>query len=550
VRQAALHSVSLWRDREALPALLPLLKSPSLQTRRAAAEAIGRIGDKSAVPDLFDVMGIRDDRVLEHSLIYALIEIGDREATAKGLTHASANVRRCALIALDQTAESKLEAAAVGKELSAPDTGLREAAWWIAGRHPEWGDELTPVLQARLSDESLTPAQRDEFARQLGRFARSPAMRDFLGSCLADATASAAMRQIVLRAMAQSGLRETPQTWVEQITELLISDDSDNVREAVTAARSFRFKTPPEKLAAALAQLGKNEKLPEAIRLQALASVPGGLKAPEPGLFEFLRSGLRPDQEVAVRTVAADVLAHAKLKPEQLLALAENLKHAGPMELDRLLDAYVSCSDERVGQALLGALRIAAARSNLRVETLKPRLAKFGPTVQKEAELLYKQLEAATAEQTAKLEKLLAGVKDGDVRRGQIVFHSQKAACFTCHAIGYRGGSVGPDLTRIGSIRTERDLLESIVFPSASLVRSYEPVLIATKDGKTINGLIRKQTPEEITLATGVNQEVRLARDDIEAMKPSSVSIMPAGLDQQLTPQELGDLVAFLKACK
>ena len=93
-------------------------------------------------------------------------------------------------------------------------------------------------------------------------------------------------------------------------------------------------------------------------------------------------------------------------------------------------------------------------------------------------------------------------------------------------------------------------MLESIVFPNASLVRSYEPVLIATKDGKTINGLIRKETPEEITLATGVNQEVRVARDDIEAIQPSKVSIMPAGLDQQLTPGELADLVAFLKACK
>jgi putative heme-binding domain-containing protein len=552
VVEAALHSVSAWRDRTAAEHVEPIFRSrPSPHTRRAAAEALGRIGDKAAVPALLEALAAPDvDRVLQHSLTYALIEIGDRETTSRGLSHANANVRRCALIALDQMTDSRLEAAVVGKELSAGDSALREAAWWIAGRHSEWGSELAPLLQARLDDEKLTPAERDDLARQLGRFARSATVQAFLAKRLGDPVASRHARQIVLRVMAQSGLRETPEAWVEQVTKLLMTDDLESVREAVGTARSFRFKTPPEKLAAALAQLGKTETLPQPLRLQALASVPGGLKSPEPAVFEFLCSHLRPDQEVTVRTLAADVLSHAKLRPEQLLALVNQLKCAGPMELDRLLDAYASCSDERVGQALVSALKGAAARSNLRVEILKPRLSKFGPTVQKEAELLYQELDAAAAEQKEKLEKLLAGVKNGDIRRGQIVFHGQKAACFACHAIGYRGGSVGPDLTRIGSVRTERDLLESIVFPSASLVRSYEPVIIATNDGRTINGLVRKETPEELTLATGVNQEVRIARDDIDAMKPSSVSIMPAGLDQQLTPQELADLVAFLKACK
>src|SRR5262249_25866721 len=106
------------------------------------------------------------------------------------------------------------------------------------------------------------------------------------------------------------------------------------------------------------------------------------------------------------------------------------------------------------------------------------------------------------------------------------------------------------DLTRIGQLRTERDLLESIVFPSASFVRSYEPVLVATKDGKVHNGVIRKDAPDEVVLATGADQFVRIAREDIEEMQPGKVSIMPAGLDQQLTPRELADLVAFLKACK
>ncbi|MEI8022370.1 MAG: dehydrogenase, partial [Schlesneria sp.] len=137
----------------------------------------------------------------------------------------------------------------------------------------------------------------------------------------------------------------------------------------------------------------------------------------------------------------------------------------------------------------------------------------------------------------------------GDIRRGQVVFNSQKAACSACHnAGGYKGGNIGPDLSRIGKIRTERDLLESLVFPSVSFVRSYEPVLVVTKSGKQVNGLIRKDTPDEITLATGAKEEARVLRSEIEEIRPSTVSIMPAGLDTQLTKEQLADLIAFLKS--
>jgi putative heme-binding domain-containing protein len=105
-------------------------------------------------------------------------------------------------------------------------------------------------------------------------------------------------------------------------------------------------------------------------------------------------------------------------------------------------------------------------------------------------------------------------------------------------------------LTKVGQVRSERDLLEAIVYPSASFIRSYEPVVVGTADGKVHNGLLRNETSEEILLVTGANQESRIARGDIEEIRPSTVSIMPGGLDQQLSLQELADLVAFLKACR
>jgi putative heme-binding domain-containing protein len=81
-------------------------------------------------------------------------------------------------------------------------------------------------------------------------------------------------------------------------------------------------------------------------------------------------------------------------------------------------------------------------------------------------------------------------------------------------------------------------------------VRSYEPIIVKTKSEEEYNGVLRKDAPEEIVLATGPSNEVRVARSDIVEMRPSTVSVMPAGLDQQLSQQELADLVAFLKATK
>jgi putative heme-binding domain-containing protein len=559
VRQAAIHSAIVWRDRDAVAPLLQLLKKPSLPNRRAAAEALGRIGDKSAVPALLAVFaepgvlsrGGIADRALEHSLTYALIEIGDREGTGAGLKSSNLLTRRAALTALDQMDGGKLELAALAAELNSSDAQLKETAWWIAGRHPEWGGALAGFLRQRLAAKNLTAAEGDELSRQFARFARATSVQEFLSGLLRDPTALPEARRIALRAMAQSNLKEAPETWAIGVMGVLADNDNALVSEGVATARALRLPKPKAvKLGEKLFQIGTNKDVPVIVRLNALAAISSGLAKVEPGLFDFLRSHLAPDQPVAVRSVAVDVLGRAQLDSEQLIGLVESLKIIGPMEVDRLLEAFAQSADESVGTKLIAALKTAPIKASLRVGMIKPRLVKYGAAVQKQAEELYASLNVDAEKERAKLEEMLTSLKDGDIRRGQAVFNSPKAACASCHAIGYLGGNVGPDLTHIGRIRTERDLLESIVFPSASIVRSYEPVLVATKGGKFINGLIRQDGPDELVLATGPNQEVRLAKSEIDEIQPSKVSIMPAGLDQQLTVRELADLVAFLKACK
>src|SRR5205823_574111 len=130
----------------------------------------------------------------------------------------------------------------------------------------------------------------------------------------------------------------------------------------------------------------------------------------------------------------------------------------GPLELGRLLDAFSQSPDEGVGRRLVAALKVSPARASLRVGTLKPRLARFGPAVLRQAEPLFAAIEADTADQRAKLEGLLKSLKDkeGDLRRGHELFHSKKTACSSCHMIAYVGGNAGPALTQIGRHRTEQ----------------------------------------------------------------------------------------------
>ena len=334
------------------------------------------------------------------------------------------------------------------------------------------------------------------------------------------------------------------------VSILVVEDNEDNLTLIDYLLRSHGHSPMLARSGSDGLRIATEAAHPVIVRLMALAAVPGGLAQVDPPVFVFLRAQLGAEQPVADRSAAADVLARAKLSSDQLITLTEALKTIGPMEVDRLLEAFAQSTDDAVGQLLLAALKASPARSSLRVGMIKPRLAKYSAGVRRQAEDLYAALNVDAAKQQARLEQLLGTLKDGDIRRGQAIFHSPKVACSSCHAIGYLGGTIGPDLTHIGRIRSERDLLESIIFPSASFVRSYEPVLVMTKTGKALNGLIRKDTPDEIVLVTGADQTVRIARGDIEDIQPSKVSIMPAGLDQQLTPRELADLIAFLKACK
>ena len=155
------------------------------------------------------------------------------------------------------------------------------------------------------------------------------------------------------------------------------------------------------------------------------------------------------------------------------------------------------------------------------------------------------------AQQERRLDELAAYLPKGDVHRGAKLFNNQeKSKCTVCHLKADKGVRLGPDLTWIGAVRSERDLLEAIVYPSASIARYHEVVNVLTKDGRAVSGLVVRETANEMFLSSAAGVVQSVAYRDIEQARYSSTSLMPDGLDQLLKPEEIADLVAYLKASK
>ncbi len=547
VRQAALHSVSVWRDAGSFPRVLELLHQGSPSIQRVAAEALGRIGDRRAVPGLLARAGAKNARLLEHSLIYALIEIADPEGTAAGLGASSPHTRRAALIALDQMPGGGLTPGTVTPLLASGDPTLRQTAHWVAGHHPEWGEALARYFRRRLALREQGPEEKADLARQLAKFGEDATIQRLLATTAAG-TGSTESRLTALRAMAGSALKETPSVWVDGLAAVLSGGDAGLIREAVESLRTL--PDPGEENAGRLKDVllgvGRDSTLDDDLRVNALAAVPGELDGLDADLFELLRASLGPAAAVDARTGAAGVLGRSRLTRKQLLELTESVRTSGPLVLSPLLGAYGNDGDEDLGLRLMAAIRDSRGLNGLRADVMNQALANFPPPVRRQGAQLLASLEMDPVQQQARLEDFLATLDEGDIRQGQAVFNSNSAACSSCHAIGYQGGRSGPDLTRIGDVRNRRDLLESILFPSASFVRGYEPVVVLTEAGETHQGVITQDGPEEIEMVTGPDTDVRIGRSEIREIRPGNVSVMPSGLEEQVSRKELASLLAFL----
>lgn len=159
------------------------------------------------------------------------------------------------------------------------------------------------------------------------------------------------------------------------------------------------------------------------------------------------------------------------------------------------------------------------------------------PTMENESRWDFDQLDTYLASETGKY---------GDPVSGAKVFHT--AQCASCHKFGKEGQSVGPDLSNLAKRFTKREVLESILYPSHVISDQYINRRVLTLDGQVYVGLVSEDPSDRSLLVrNSANEVVRIEANDVDQILPSSSSIMPGNLLDELTLQEISDLLAYMR---
>ena len=544
VRQAAARSAGMAGIQAAVPRLIELVRKDDPAVRRQAAAALGQLGDKRAVPVLIEAAATAEDRFVEHSLIYSLIQLGDSPLLLKQITNESPRVRQAALIALDQMDKSPLQPQQVLPSMVDSDGELRRAALWIVSRHKAWAPSVTRALEAAVRSSRFAPEEAAPLGEAIAAFCSEAPMKKSIAGALGDSSLDAARQSFLLDAAERCSSKEFPAEWQAGLAKLLGHSDPQ-VRLATIGLLRARGLGSFD---ATLTKLAASPTERDDIRVAALSALGSRNPALDEASFEYLVGRLAPSVDAAVKLAAAQVLSRAQYTPAQLNEIAaKRIKAADPIVLPNLLEAFRNGGDTTTGQALvtaLGAVELGSVGS----QRVKEILAKFPAAAQESAKPLLARMEKGREtrlEKVRRLEPTLA--QAGDVGRGKEIYFGAKAGCSSCHTIGLQGGHVGPDLTSIGAIRSPHDLLEAIVLPSESFVPGHEVYRVETAR-EMYSGVLGKSSPDAVRLITGPGDEVRIPRKDIIKMGHAPVSLMPEGFDEILNKQELTDLMAFLRA--
>ena len=123
--------------------------------------------------------------------------------------------------------------------------------------------------------------------------------------------------------------------------------------------------------------------------------------------------------------------------------------------------------------------------------------------------------------------------------------------CYACHRIKGDGGIVGPDLTAAGNRYSLEDLIATLVDPSKEVSDQYQATNFRLMNGKVVTGRVVNLNKENYMVQTDMINPAQMARikvEEIDEMAPSSVSMMPEGLLDNLTAEEIRDLIAYMKS--
>jgi len=292
------------------------------------------------------------------------------------------------------------------------------------------------------------------------------------------------------------------------------------------------------------------------------------IKGQEPALLDFASKD--PPSSAATEAVrivlhndGTDLIGEA-LNGTNGAALVEPLGNTGekdivPLLMPRLVDnSRDPLFRRKAVHALAGVREGAESLLSLAKEQKLPEDIRFyasselnnthWPEIKSEAAKILPLPSAQNAESLPPLSQLLK--MSGDTTRGAAVFRRDNVGCIKCHQVHGEGTDFGPNLSEIGTKLGKDALYESILDPSAGISFGYEAWQLEFKNGDEAYGLITSETEDEVVIKTVGGLSTHYKKADIAKRAKQNLSIMPAALQQNMTAQELVDLVEYLATLK
>jgi len=259
----------------------------------------------------------------------------------------------------------------------------------------------------------------------------------------------------------------------------------------------------------------------------------------EPILRELL-------QDAAVRGAAIRALANYpdETTPSLILSVYSKLTADEKADAVQTLVSRPSFAKELLQAVEKGTV----AKSDITAFTARQIVTLKDKSLQEMLAKTWGEVKPASANRTAqmtKYKKLLApeAIQKANIANGKMIFTKN---CATCHKLHGEGQIVGPELT--GSQRGNLDyILENVVDPSSAVANEYKMANFFMADGRIISGIVRSESANTVTVRT-LNEEVQLAKANVESRKSTNISIMPDGLFDAMKEEEVRDLVGYLQS--
>lgn len=474
--------------------------------------------------------------------------------------------------------------------LKDPEAGVREQALRLAEERLDKSAKLRQIVAAMVNDPSfrvrfqlaftLGQAPTSETAKALAMIALQDAADPWMQTAVLS-SAHGKMAPELLKALAQEKNFTTGKTgqlkFVTQLAALVgTAADESNLEQALKLLAT-EDKTGGKWQMAFLEGLAQGLQRNKGSLAKLWDSPPAKLKNAVQATLPFFHQAGKTAQEekatlddrlTAIRLLgfgpfqsAAPILEEL-IDPQQpqkvqLGAVASLSSHSNPQVGAIFLKHWTSYSPE-VRREVVNALFAEKGRV---LKLLSAIEAKKVPLTQLEPariDLLKKYPDAKIRNQAQKLlkgvvaadrqkviEKYMSALElKPDAARGKTVF---KKTCATCHRLENIGFETGPDLVAVLGGKSAEDLLTAILDPNREVDPRYLEYIVVTKAGKITTGRIMVETATSITLRRAENAEETILRSDIDSVQATARSLMPEGLESQLMPQDLADLIAYLQ---